>query len=367
MQHKRFSTFFAAFVATASLGFSGCQQAATTSAQKPAHSAAPKTSCDAASLAMAPDAVVAKIGADSVTAKDLGDELKAAEDKALRTYCESVATARKAALDAHVDDVLLKAEAKKAGKEVEAYVQEVVAAAAKAPTDEEIAAYYNARKNAQAPALEQVKMQVVQMMMRERQIEAFQAHIKALRAKTTVAASLPDVRPPALTFVVDAATGTAGPADAKVTVVEFSDFECPYCSRAATTMDALKKKFGDKVRFVYKHFPLSFHPNAKRAAEYAHCAQAQGKFWQMHDGIFAAQSALSEAKFAEIAQGAGADMDKLRACLADPATGARVQADFAEGERSGVRGTPSFFVNGRAHAGAPDVASLTAAIEAELN
>jgi protein-disulfide isomerase len=159
-----------------------------------------------------------------------------------------------------------------------------------------------------------------------------------------------------------------GPADAAVRVVEFSDFECPYCSRAADTFNALKQKYaGKSVQFVFRNFPLSFHPNAKPAAEYAQCAQEQGKFWQMHDGIFAAQRELSVDKLKEVAAQAGLDTAKLEECLASGRPGPQIEEDMRKAQEVGVQGTPSFFINGQSFAGNPTVEGISQAIDAQLS
>ena len=145
-----------------------------------------------------------------------------------------------------------------------------------------------------------------------------------------------------------------GPADAPVTLVEYGDFECPHCGRAHSVVQAVQARLGDRVRFVFRHFPLTeIHPHALHAAEAAESAGAQaGKpaFWATHDAIFAhqrdARGALSDARLAAYAEAAGASAAVVLADLAADAHLARVEADFAGGVRSGVNGTPTFYVNG---------------------
>jgi len=127
-------------------------------------------------------------------------------------------------------------------------------------------------------------------------------------------------------------------------VVEFSDFQCPFCSRALPAVSELEKTFGKDVRVVWKHLPLSFHPNAMPAALAAEAARAQGKFWQMHDKLFAQQQALSPAIYEQTAS--ELDLGKFRAALQASETRARADADLEAARQAGVTGTPTFVVNG---------------------
>jgi protein-disulfide isomerase len=137
-----------------------------------------------------------------------------------------------------------------------------------------------------------------------------------------------------------------GPKDAKVTVVEFSDFECPYCSKAADVVHQIRQKYGSKVRFVFLQFPLSFHRNAHDAAEAALAAHAQGKFWEYHDLLFKNQSQLDRSALENYATQTGLDLGKFKKALDDDTYAAAVDADLKLGERAQVDGTPTMFVNG---------------------
>lgn len=138
-----------------------------------------------------------------------------------------------------------------------------------------------------------------------------------------------------------------GPKDAKVTIVEFSDFQCPYCSRAAEAAKQIKEKYGDKVRFVFRQFPLSFHPQAQKAAEASLAANAQGKFWQYHDALFANQSALGEEDLKKHASKVGVNAGNLEKALKSDQYKKQVEADVALGTEVGVNGTPTMFINGK--------------------
>jgi protein-disulfide isomerase len=137
-----------------------------------------------------------------------------------------------------------------------------------------------------------------------------------------------------------------GNPSAPITIVEFSDLQCPFCSRANPVLDQVLKKYGDKVRLAFKHYPLDIHPNAPLAHRAALAAGEQGKFWEMHDALFANQSKATQAGIAEIARQLGMDPERLQRDMLNPALDARIQKDKADGDRLGVDGTPTFFING---------------------
>lgn len=158
-----------------------------------------------------------------------------------------------------------------------------------------------------------------------------------------------------------------GPADAPVTLVEYGDYECPHCGRAYPIVKQVQKHFGAKLRFVFRNFPLTeLHPNAEAAAETAEFAATKGKFWEMHDTIFENQRHLSDSTLARLAQELGLSTDDLAKALDAAQFEPRVQADFGGGVRSGVNGTPTFFINGHRHDGPFEYEDLVAAIDAAL-
>jgi protein-disulfide isomerase len=138
-----------------------------------------------------------------------------------------------------------------------------------------------------------------------------------------------------------------GPKDAKVTIVEFSDFECPYCTQAAQATKKIKEKYGDKVRFVFRQFPLSFHPNAQNAAEASLAAHKQGKFWAFHDKLFENQKALTEADLKRHAKDVGLNVAAVEKALKEDTYKDQVAKDMALGGEVGVSGTPTMFLNGK--------------------
>lgn len=143
-----------------------------------------------------------------------------------------------------------------------------------------------------------------------------------------------------------------GPDTASVTLVEYGDYECPHCGRAYPIVKALQKRFGKQLRFAFRNFPLrEIHPYAEAAAETSEFAATHGRFWEMHDLIFENQNSLSEQMLGELAQRLTLDRQALREALGSGAFAERVQSDFSSGVRSGVNGTPTFFINGQRHDG----------------
>lgn len=158
-----------------------------------------------------------------------------------------------------------------------------------------------------------------------------------------------------------------GPSDAVVTIVEFSDFECPYCRRAFPTMNRIRAEYEDQVRIVFKHYPLNIHPNAMAAHIAAEAAHRQGKFWEMHDLIFSGFGASSSQTYEEYAERIGLDVDRFRRDIASESVQSSVRGDADEARRLGVRGTPGFFVNGVFVSGARPFESFKRMIDQEIS
>jgi protein-disulfide isomerase len=155
-----------------------------------------------------------------------------------------------------------------------------------------------------------------------------------------------------------------GPDTASVTLVEYGDYECPYCGEAFPIVNAIQKRLGKRLRYVFRHFPLTTaHPHAAPAAEAAEAAGAQGRFWEMHDTLYEHQDALEDEDLLEYATELDLDVSRFSGDMAEHRHAARIREDFTSGVRSGVNGTPSFFINGIRHDGGYDLATLLAAIE----
>ena len=155
-----------------------------------------------------------------------------------------------------------------------------------------------------------------------------------------------------------------GNENALITLVEYGDYECPHCGHAHSIVKRVQKHFGDRLRFVFRNFPLKeIHPNAESAAETAEFAARNGAFWEMHDGIFENQEDLGLPLFSELSDRLGLSVSDLRAALTNEEYLPRVREDFRGGVRSGVNGTPTFFINGRRHDGSFEFEDLVEAIK----
>jgi protein-disulfide isomerase len=177
----------------------------------------------------------------------------------------------------------------------------------------------------------------------------------------------PGAPDPALKYKVELdKTQIKGNPEALVTVVEWSDFQCPFCTRVESTIAQVQKDYGDKVRIAFKHNPLSFHKNALSAAIAAEAAARQGKFWEMHGKLFENQKELSEENYKKWAGELGLDVKKFEADLADPAVKTLVEDHQKQGNKLGARGTPAFFINGRFLSGAQPIDKFKEVIDAEL-
>ncbi len=229
-------------------------------------------------------------------------------------------------------------------------------------TDADVDAWWNANGARVNRPREQVEGQIRQLLERDRLQAAEAAHFDALREKYEVELLLDAFR---LEVAADGfpAKGAASPA---VTIVEFSDFQCPYCARVTPTLDRVIADYGDQVRLVFRNFPLSNHPQARKAAEAALCAEEQGKFWQMHDLMFAEQSALGVPELKEKATRLGLDTAEFTTCLDSDKYARQVQADLEAGQVVGVSGTPAMFINGRYLSGAVPYEDVAALVRDEL-
>jgi protein-disulfide isomerase len=304
--------------------------------------------------------VVATIAGEPFTAAQLEE---AAGARLFRLRTEQY-QAQRQILDDEIARRLLEREA--AARKVttaELLKQEVEAKVAPV-TEEEQKAFYAQNKArmgdmTEADALKRIEAGLRQQRTGERQA----AFLSGLRAKADVHVML---EPPRLALTVGD-DPTRGPADAPVTIVEFSDFQCPFCSRATATLKKLDAAYPGKIRLVYRDFPLvQIHPNAARAAEAAACANEQGKFWPMHDAMFEHQDKLAEADLKASAAALGLDAAAFNACLESGRHTADWKKDAAEGDRYGVSSTPAFFINGRLVVGAQPYESFARILDEEL-
>jgi protein-disulfide isomerase len=245
---------------------------------------------------------------------------------------------------------------------LEALLDEEVGSKVEAPSDVEVEAFYEQNQARIRAPLEQVRSQVAQLLLSTRMDEARGKLVAALRANSEVSVFLD---PPRMRVNLDHAP-LRGPETAAVTIVEFSDFQCPFCRRVQPTLAEVQKKYGDKIRWSFKDLPLvSIHPDAQKAAEAARCAGEQDKFWEYRAAMFEAAKISSELHEAT-ADKLGLDKPAFDACLQSDRYQAAVQADSDEAQSLGISGTPAFVINGIVLSGAQPLEAFVNVIDAEL-
>lgn len=214
----------------------------------------------------------------------------------------------------------------------------------------------------------QVREKIKNYLEMERKKEAVDKWLAEQTNKSPVEVFIQKPRRP--TFDVQVGKSPmAGGSDAKVTIVEFSDFQCPFCAKGADILKQIKKKYGNKVKVVFKNFPLPFHNHAEQAAVAGLCVNEQGSeyFWKMHDEMFAHQDSLDPEGLKGLAKKVGVKADAFEKCLAENKTLPQVQADMAEGRQIKVKSTPTFFINGQLINGAQPIEVFNEVIDEELN
>lgn len=301
--------------------------------------------------------IVAKVGDREITLAEVEAQLKPQLLELERQRYEVL----EGKLDEIIQRDLFDREAKARGiTSDELYKAEIEAKVAD-PTDEEIQEVFNQYQSQINGTFEQVKSQLGEYIRAQRAATVQGEVLAALREKYPVEISL---MPP----VIEVGTGgrpIKGPENAPITIISFSDYECPFCQRAEETVAEVLKEYGDKVRFVHRDFPLAFHANAHGASQAAHCAHEQGKFWEMHAKLFEAKD-LSISNLKDIAKELGFDTGKFNYCLESGQFKDAVDRDMADGAAVGVEGTPAFFINGRMLSGAQPFSEFKKIIDAEI-
>ena len=306
----------------------------------------------------AADEVVATVGDKKITRAQLEDEIRA---KLIELDNQRYDALREG-LDGMIAQELLKREAAARGTTPEALTTEEIEKKAPEPSDADIQKVYDENKaQLGGQTLEQIKPRIVQYLKGQKQDERRTAFIAELKKKYPTSVAL---KPP----VVDVAAAgrpERGPKNASVTIIEFSDYQCPFCQKAEDVVDQVMKTYADKVRLVYRDYPLSFHPNARPASEAAACANAQGKFWEYHAKLFHGDG-LEPEKLKTYADQVGLDRKKFDDCLEKKPFKAEIDKDVKDGEKAGVNGTPAFFINGRMLSGAQPFEKFKEVIDDEL-
>jgi protein-disulfide isomerase len=299
--------------------------------------------------------VVATVGGVKVTMAELEQEESGKLLNAHYKYYEQETRA----LNELIDKRLLEQKAKGENLTVDQLVQRDITSQVKDPTEDQMKVYYEGLDMDQP--YETVREKIVEKIRQVRTQKVRAAYVKALRAQSTVAIAL---LPPSMK-VDNQNAQTLGPSDAPVQLVEFADYECPYCQKAAPDVLKLKAEFGDKVSVAFRDFPLAMHARAQKAAEAARCASKQGKFWEYHDELFHSKE-LDVDQLKAQAEALKLDATDFNKCLDSGEQAAAVERDRKEGLRLGINGTPAFFVNGYFLSGAADYSSLRQLIEQQL-
>ena len=332
--------FFAALLLCGSA--TGCTSDKAASAQPSVTTSAGGTASGRGSDADLPE-VLASIGDVRITMADV--EVRAGEALEQNEVKYQLARHKlvEDALEAILRDSVLGAEAKKQGKTVDDLI-EAEAGGSLEPSDVEVATWYqeNRARTGNRP-LETIRPQIAAHLRNQRRKAAIVKLEERLNQERRVVVNLQPYR----LQIDNEGAATKGRADAPVTLVEFSDFQCPFCGRFYPTLKQLEKSYGNNLRIIYRQYPLtSLHPNAFKAAEASLCANEQGKFWELHDAMFEDQDRLAVKDLKETAGRLGLDRKKFEACLDTGRYTERVQQDLAEGTKLGVTGTPALFVNG---------------------
>lgn len=268
------------------------------------------------------------------------------------------------ALKGLIADRILIAEAESQDITVDELLAAEVAAKAPVADDEEVRNVYDLNQEQLSNVSQEVGLGRVREFLAQRSYDrTLEAYVSALREKYDVESFLGPYR----VDVVSEGHPMRGPAEAPVTIVEFSDFECPYCRQTVPVLQRIREEYGNQVRLVYRQFPLnSIHPRAQKAAEASLCADDQGQFWSMHDALFLEPVELEAASLREKAAGVGLEMDDFNQCLDEGRNAERVEADIRAGVVAGVTGTPAIFVNGRPVTGGLPFDAFSAIIDEEL-
>src|SRR5512138_1377201 len=293
-----------------------------------------------------PNAPVARIGGQTISARELDESVKKELAQLDQQYQEQRYQLRKQGLENMLRRRAFETKAKALNISTEDLVNKEVADKIPNPSDDEIRALYERAKagGQQLPPFDQVKPDISRFIKSQKGQGALVEYYEGLKKEQGIELLLPPYEAPKV--AVDAAGPSKGPTAAPVTIVEFSDFECPFCSKAEPTVKALLAKYPDKIRLVYRDFPLPMHPRAPKAAEAAHCAGDQGKYWEMHEKLFANQQALGVDALKGYAKDLKLDDAKFAKCLESGEKAKEVDAGRKAGEKVGVTGTPAFFING---------------------
>ena len=322
--------------------------------------APPKPSANAPTAASTVSASLATVDGLPITEADLAPLIEGQ----LRSVREQEYQIKRKALDNLISQRILEAEAKKKGLTTDKLLEQEVDSKIPQPTDVELNALYAVQREQLGKPFEEAKVQLGATLRNARIRQARQEYTDHLQdqAKVTVL-----MNPPRLQVAADHARVRGNP-KAKVMIVEFSDFQCPYCQRAEATLKGVLAKHGDAVAVSYRDMPLTaIHPMAMGAAQAGRCAGEQGKFWELHDAMFGDQAGLDRNGLVAKAKTLNLDEKQFDACLTSEKYKGQIQQDAQEGSRLGINGTPAFFINGVFLNGAQPESAFESIIKDELS
>jgi len=305
----------------------------------------------AAALAQSDRDVVGRVGDRMVTMADLDEAWRSNDAASRMRMLQDLYDTRKRTLDIVIGELLVEREALARGTSRDELLAQELPSRTLPVTDDDIRQIYEQNRNAfPNQTLEQMEPQIQAFLEQQRPMQALHAYMGELR--TAADDVRVELEPPRTTIETDANDPAFGSRNATVEIVEFSDFQCPFCQRLNGTLEQLKADYGDDVRLVFKDYPLPNHAQAFKAAEAGNCAHEQGKFWELHDVMFSSQSELEVADLKRHAGELGLDQASFDTCLDSGRFAAAVSADLRLGQGVGVSSTPTVFINGRAVMGA---------------
>jgi len=304
--------------------------------------------------------VLATVNGEKITSGEVEDSLR----PIIFNIQEQVYRLRKRNLDLRINDALLEQEAQKRKVTTAALLEAEVGPKLKKVTEEDTRAFYEQNKEKFTGNYDQLKGRIIQHLQQRAKHDAEVAFAEQLRGAASIQIFLTAPEPPVYVIAIDDQPSKSR-ADAPVTIVEFTDYECPACAKTHPIIEELFKEYAGKVNWVIRDFPLESHPNAYKAAEAAEAAREQGKYWEYSTVLFQNQTALSADKLKEYAGQIGLDRARFDAALDSGKFADRVQRDLQEGAKLGINSTPAVFVNGRRVA-EKNKESLKAAIESAL-
>ena len=317
-------------------------------------------------LAQPDNKVVGRVGDRAVTMADLDEAWRSNDAASRMRMLQDLYDTRKRTLDIVIGEILVEREAVARGTSRDELLAQELPSRTLAVTDDDIRQVYEQNRNAfPNSTLEEMEPQIQAFLEQQRPLQALHAYMGELRTAAD------DVRielePPRITIEADANDPAFGSESATVEIVEFSDFQCPFCESLTGTLKQLKTDYGNDVRLVFKDYPLPNHAEAFKAAEAGNCAHEQGKFWEMHDVMFSKQSELEVADLKRHAGELGLDQASFDSCLDSGRFADAVSADLRLGQGVGVSSTPTVFINGRAVMGAVPYEVFAEIIQDEID